>query len=125
MKRSQLFTFFLTLLPHDRTGQSASLIATDLKPHTKRSCSVWPGVSTKSAVAPTNFISRAGHNLAVSWKTGFRPNVSSRLSSAPQSGLTLSPALLHNWSIETIVEEQKQHDDHFSDRRQHTSGPVF
>jgi hypothetical protein len=24
MKRSQLFTFFLTLLPHDRTGQSAS-----------------------------------------------------------------------------------------------------
>src|SRR5579864_753315 len=80
--------------------------------------------STKSGVAHTKFISLAGHNLAVSWKTGSEPNASSRLSSAAQSGLTLSPASLHNWSIETIVEEQK-HDDYFSDRRQHTSGPVF
>jgi len=41
-----------------------------------------PGVlvSTKSGVARTNFISLAGHNLAVNWTTGSRPNVSSRLS---------------------------------------------
>lgn len=49
--------------------------------HTARSCSVWPGVTKKSGVAPTNFISFAGHNLAVNWKTGFRPKVSSRRSS--------------------------------------------
>src|SRR5258708_30375544 len=49
-----------------------------------RSCFVWPGVSTKSGVAPTKFISLAGHNLAVSWKTGFRPNVSSRLSNSAE-----------------------------------------
>jgi hypothetical protein len=49
---------------------------------TARSWSVWPGESTKSEVAPTNFISLAGHSLAVNLKTGFRPNVSSRLSSA-------------------------------------------
>jgi hypothetical protein len=79
-------------------------------------------VSTKSGVAPTNFISLAGHNLAVNWKTGFRPNVSSRLSRAER--IDSEPSVLHNWSIETIVKEQK-HDDHFSDRRQHTSGPVF
>jgi len=33
------------------------------------------GVSTKSGVAPANFISLAGHNLPVSWKTGFGLNV--------------------------------------------------
>jgi hypothetical protein len=49
--------------------------------HTARSCFVWLRVSTKSGLAPTNFISLAGHNLAGSWKTGFRPNVSSPLSS--------------------------------------------
>ena len=48
--------------------------------HTARSCFVWPRVSTKSGLAPTNFISLAGHNLAVNWKIGSRPNVSSRLS---------------------------------------------
>jgi hypothetical protein len=74
--------------------------------HTARSCFVWPYVSTKSGVARTNFISLAGHNQAVNWKTGSRPNVSSRLSSA-QSGLSLSPASLYNWSIETIVKEQE------------------
>ncbi len=47
--------------------------------HTARSCFVSPCLSTKSEVARTNFISLAGHNLAVNWKTGFRPNVSSRL----------------------------------------------
>jgi NAD(P)H-dependent FMN reductase len=67
---------------------------------------VWLGVSTKSGIVPTNFISLAGQNSAVSWKTGFKPNVSSRLSSAVQSRLTLSPGLLHNWSIETIVKER-------------------
>ena len=49
--------------------------------HTARSCFVWPRVSTKSGLAPTNFFSLAGHNLAVNWKIGSRPNVSSRLSS--------------------------------------------
>jgi NAD(P)H-dependent FMN reductase len=41
-------------------------------------------VRTKSGVTPTNFIVLAGHNLAVNWKTGFRPNVSSRLSNTPE-----------------------------------------
>src|SRR2546423_10450787 len=35
----------------------------------------------ETRVAPTKFISLAGHNLAVSWKTGFRPNVRSQLRS--------------------------------------------
>lgn len=34
------------------------------------------GVTTKSGLGPTNFILPAGHNLAVNWKTGFRPNAS-------------------------------------------------
>lgn len=72
--------------------------------HTARSCFVWPRVSTKSGVAPTNFISLAGHNLAASWKTGFRPNVSSRLSRVERSDS--NPILLHNWSIETIIKER-------------------
>ena len=36
------------------------------------------------AVAPTNFISLTGINPAVSWQTGFSPNVRSRLSSAAE-----------------------------------------
>ena len=35
-------------------------------------------------VARTNFISLAGHSLAVNWKTGSRPNVSSRLSNSAE-----------------------------------------
>jgi len=41
----------------------------------------------KSGAARTRFIWSAGRNLALSWRIGFRPNVSSRLSSAAQSGL--------------------------------------
>ena len=36
----------------------------------------------KSGIAATIFIWLAGHNLAVSWKTGSRPNVGSRVSDA-------------------------------------------
>ncbi|HLJ49843.1 MAG TPA: hypothetical protein VKU01_27705, partial [Bryobacteraceae bacterium] len=49
--------------------------------HTARLSFAWPRVSTKSGLAPTNCISLAGHNLAVNWKIGFKPNVSSGLSS--------------------------------------------
>ena len=35
---------------------------------------------TKSGLAPTNFISPAGHNLATNWKIGSRLNANSRLS---------------------------------------------
>ena len=49
--------------------------------HTARLSFAWPRVSAKSGLAPTNCISLAVHNLAVNWKIGFRPNVSSRLSS--------------------------------------------
>src|SRR5580658_6607665 len=48
--------------------------------YTARSCFVWPRVRTKSGRAPGNFISLAGHNPAVNWKTGFRLNVSARRS---------------------------------------------
>jgi hypothetical protein len=58
-------------------------------------------MSTTSGLAPTNCISLAGHNPAVHWKTGFRQNVSSRLSRAEHID-----AQLHNASIETIVKER-------------------
>jgi len=61
-----------------------------------------------------------GHNPAEHWKTGFRPNENSRRSRAEQID-----AQLHNASIETIVKEQEKYDENISDRRQHTSRPVF
>jgi len=44
--------------------------------HTARLCSVWHRMSTTSGLVPTNSILLAARNLVVSWKIGFRLNVS-------------------------------------------------
>src|SRR5579862_5713924 len=67
-------------------------------------------------VAPTKSISLVGHNLAVSWKTGLSWNLNSRLSRAQR--IDSEPNRNHRQGA-------NKHHENLSDRRQHTSRPVF